>query len=613
LATADYSGVLVLWDLAEGRERFRRPVHTPHVGGLVFSPNNRVLASWSGTDPDSDHCDVALWDPARGDEIARTAAFAGVVGDAVFAPDGHELALVLTGHSRSSSMVMFWDLNRLPAPSELRRCRDDECAVAYTLDGRYLATAGRSGRISLIDRLTSRVVWNVSGIPRAHGVLAFSRDGRSLAAGQDGRIALYDVESARIVSWLPVESPTRLVFSPDGRKLAGHASGKGDVFVFEEIRRDPRAVFTDFFPGVQLHSILSEDGRFFAAWAQTMAPTVWDATSGRKLAQFPGEPNRVAQLAFSADGHSLFLACGDGRARSWHFSPPAHRPAQVAGHDGEVWALAYTPDGATLISAGDDHLIKLWDPDDGRLVRELRGHEALVASVAVHPDGHLLASAGFDKKVRLWDLPGGRPRAVLEGHEGPVRAVAFAPDGQTIASGGSDNTVRLWDIPSGRPKNILRAHTDVVRALVFDPRGRFLASASTDRTVRVFDASTCEVRRVLSCPKDSASIAFSPDGSVLVAGDDLGSISVWEVGPWTKKTFVKVSDAPVWEVAFSPDGRTLATACGDAKVRLWDPITGQVLLVLDGHAVRVNTVVFSPDGNALTSGSHDGSVRLWHA
>jgi WD40 repeat protein len=613
LATADHSGALVLWDLAEDREVVRRRVHTPHVGGLVFSPNNRVLASWSGLELNQDQCDVALWNPATGDEIARTAPFTGVVDDAVFAPDGCELALVVTGHARSSSKMMYWDLKRLPADSELRRSRDDDCAVAYTLDGRCLATAGLSGRISLIDRLSGRVVWSVSGAPRAHGVLAFSQDGRSLAAGQDGRIAIFDVESARIVNRLPIASPTRLVFSPDGLRLAGHASGNGDVFVFEELRRDPRAVFTDLYPGAALRSVMSGDGRFFAACAPTMAPTVWDATTGRKLAQFPGKTIRVERLAFSTDGRSVFLACDDGRVRSWHFAPPAQPRAQVPGHDAEVWALAYTQDGATLISAGDDHLIKLWDPDDGHLVRELRGHAALVASVALRPDGRLLASAGFDKTVRLWDLPGGEPRAVLRGHDGPVRAVAFAPDGQTLASGGSDNTIRLWNMANGSPKGIIRAHTNLVRAVVFDPRGRFLASASTDRTVRVIDASTGDVRRVLSCPKDSASIAFSTDGSLLVAGDDLGSISVWDVGPWTKRTFVKVSDAPVWGVAFSPDGRTLATACGDAKVRLWDPITGQVLLVLDGHAVRVNAVVFSPDGNTLASASHDGSVRLWRA
>ncbi len=117
----------------------------------------------------------------------------------------------------------------------------------------------------------------------------------------------------------------------------------------------------------------------------------------------------------------------------------------------------------------------------------------------------------------------------------------------------------------------------------------------------------------LACPKHNSSLAFSPDGTILAAGDDWGTVSFWDVATWSIRTSVKGSDAAVWGLSFSPDGRTLAAACGDAKVRLWDPISGQVVLVLDGHSKRVNAVVFSPDGQTLASADHKGEVKLWQA
>ncbi len=123
---------------------------------------------------------------------------------------------------------------------------------------------------------------------------------------------------------------------------------------------------------------------------------------------------------------SLIFASQDGRVRSWHFDRRTEQVSQLACHQREVWALAYTPDGATLLSAGDDHSIKVWDSWDGRLRSTFDGHDSLVTSLAVNPGGTLLASASFDKTLRLWNLPGGRPGPTLRGHTDRVRAVAFS-------------------------------------------------------------------------------------------------------------------------------------------------------------------------------------------
>jgi WD40 repeat protein len=164
-----------------------------------------------------------------------------------------------------------------------------------------------------------------------------------------------------------------------------------------------------------------------------------------------------------------------------------------------------------------------------------------------------------------------------------------------------------------QPLWVFRGHTNVVRGLSFDRGGKLLASSSDDRTIRVVNAQTGQELVVLHCPKNSSSVAFSPDGFLLAAGDDLGNIAVWNVADWSRRALVKLSHATVWGLGFSPDGRTLAAACGDAKVRLLDPMSGQFLLALEGHNQRVNAVAFSPDGLTLASASHDRTIKLWRA
>ena len=163
-----------------------------------------------------------------------------------------------------------------------------------------------------------------------------------------------------------------------------------------------------------------------------------------------------------------------------------------------VWSVALSPDGHTLASGSDDHIIRLWNLTDpvhpAPLGQPLLGHTDGVRSVAFSPDGHALASGSADHTARLWDLsdaahpaPLGQP---LTGHTDGVLSVAFSPDGRTLVSGSADHTARLWDLsdavhpaPLGQP---LLGHTDGVLSVAFSPDGHTLASGSADHTVRLW-------------------------------------------------------------------------------------------------------------------------------
>ena len=456
--------------------------------------------------------------------------------------------------------------------------------------------------------------------PRGMGWLrtvAFSRDGRKLAAGSEDRvIRIWDTETGMEIADLEGHTGwvNTVVFSPDGKRLAS-ASDDGTLRLWDSGTGREVRFFTGH--GAEVWCVaFTRDGSRLVSGSRDKTVRLWNVESGEELARLEGHTEEVRSVAISPDGKLLASGSFDRSVILWDLET-LKKLTLLEGHTAGVNSVAFSADGPKLASGSLDGTIILWSVPERKELTRWTGHRDWVLSVAFSPDGKLLASGSRDHSVKLWPLEEagtrGEAKDLLD-HSGMVESVAFSPDGLKVASSSSDGEVRLWDVSTGRPLAKAGAgHTGGIRAVAFSPDGRWIASGSDDKTIRLWDRNDGkELARFEGHTKDVRCIVCSHDSKRIISGSLDQTICIWDVDTGKEDGRLKGHTEAVFAVALSPDGKLLASGSRDKTIRLWNLLTrAESGPPLEGHTDTVRCLTFSQDGRQLISGSYDRTIRIW--
>ncbi|MHB2020810.1 MAG: protein kinase family protein, partial [Candidatus Xenobia bacterium] len=294
----------------------------------------------------------------------------------------------------------------IPVPTQkepLLRLRGHDAlvrAVAFSPDSRLLASGGWDGTLRLWDLRKGNEcrIFKRDGQPAWIWSIAFSPNGKMVAAADDRSALVFEVDSGKVISTMP--HPVRCLsvsFSHDGRQVATGAADARvrvwDVASSKEVHR------LTGHRGQVSSVVYSPDGFLLASAAEDRSIRLWEASSGREL-QLVGAPaDKVAALALSGDGRLMAAAAGQYLCISENYKDTHRLPQEVP-----LCALAFSAEGSVLASGGEDFHLRLWDAAGGQSLGNLERHGGKVTAVAFSPDGSMLASGAGDKLVRMWKL-----------------------------------------------------------------------------------------------------------------------------------------------------------------------------------------------------------------
>jgi WD40 repeat protein len=469
------------------------------------------------------------------------------------------------------------------------------------------------GEIRLWDAATGKELpTQLRGIKSCAYTATFSPDGQMIAAsgGGDGVVTLWQVATGQMIAQLPDHNGVvwAIAFSHDGRLLAAGDEG-GYVWLWDWATRRIKAVFHAHEAPIYSIAFSPGDERLLTASGDRTS-RLWDRQTRGELARFRGHEGGVTCAQFFPDGQTVVTSSMDsGNVKFWSAHATASTNA-LAKNASTGEGLAFSPGGRFLMRVDfSTNRVVFLDPATANELKVLTGQNA-----AASPDGKLILLR--DSTVVFLDPSTLAETGSVDCGAGIGSQAAFSPDGKWLAlrRGNPDPTnVVILDVQQERLVKVLNTANSDWAPLAFAGAGTLLLRTGwDDGAVQAWD--TVGWRQIAIEPAiQGGAMAVSLDGKTLAVGREDGLAHLWNMDRRVAVGTLSSGRGGAKSVAFSPDGKTLAVGSLDGAVKLWSLAARQEVASLAGHNSTVVGLAFSRDGRTLASSGFDETLRLWPA
>lgn len=448
--------VINLWDIESGQKGLSfKNLDQQIVSGIAFTSDGKQMAVAAiGA--------VYLWDVQTGDQLGKfeTESLSQrnggspyfVNGEVVFSPDDQQIAAIgvdLSPEANMAGKVHVWNLKTGETEAVFEGLHGFASNLAYSPDGAVLAAYSYDGAVRILNPQMQMAQILVDTHAAASDRLALSPDGLTLAAGGFERsVRLWSLETGTLMDdfYLHSSDVVSLVYSVDGA-LASSSIFATFLLTTEGLHQ------VNIVAAAPLTLAFSPDGtQLMGAAKSGIGLYLWKTAVDNQDHVQADQPDigtiEITAAAYNPQGDILAVGELEGGIRLLNANTLMFEDISTLFAAQTVSVLVFSPDGKWLAAGYEDGGIYLWNIETGEQRSGFAGHEGKIYGLNFNSDGTLLASAGEDMTARIWDVETGDNLAVLNGHTAEVTSVVFTSDSRLLISGGYDSIVRIWGIPS---------------------------------------------------------------------------------------------------------------------------------------------------------------------